>query len=152
MLATFLLINCTANTGPTSTPAPPSEAPWEQCLPVGSLSTRGFSKLKCFHELKYSYQKLNIWKPKSPGINRQLSLHRADLHSPTHFSLLTLQHLKAKDCCLILKCINTCPRSKHSFSSLPKPGLLLPMGSPNPKYLSDLALHSTFPQCCICSN
>lgn len=66
MLATYLLINCTANMRPTSTPAPQSEAPWEQCLPIGSLSTGGFSRLKCSNKLKYSYQKLNIWKPKSP--------------------------------------------------------------------------------------
>lgn len=97
---------------PPSTPAPQSEAPWERCLPVGSLSTRGFSRLKCFNKLKYSYQKLNIWKPKSPGINRQLSLHRADLHSPTHFSLLTTQHPKAKDSRLILKCIKYLPKKQ----------------------------------------
>lgn len=41
-LATYLLINCTAKARPPSTPAPPSEALWERCLPVASLSTRGF--------------------------------------------------------------------------------------------------------------
>lgn len=120
MLATYSLINCTASMRPTPTPAPQSEAPWEQCLPIGSLSTGGFSRLKCFNNLKYSYQKLNIWKPKYSGINRQLSLHRADLHSPTHFSLLTPQHLKAKDCYPILKCIKYLPKkqTQHLQSSL----------------------------------
>lgn len=73
--------------GPLSTSTPESEALWEQCLPVVSLSARCFSKLKYFNNLKYSYQKLSIWKPKSPIANRQLFIHRAHLHSPTHFPL-----------------------------------------------------------------
>lgn len=50
MLATYLLINCTANGRPLSSPAPESEALWERCLPIVSLSTRGFFKTEMFQQ------------------------------------------------------------------------------------------------------
>lgn len=132
MLATYLLINCTAKARPPTTPTPSSEALWEQHLPVVSLSTRGFSRLKGFNKLKYSYQKLNTWKPKSPGVNRQLSLRRADFHSHAHFSFLTLQHPKAKRQSpnLEMHSIPAQEANRASISRLPRPGILLPMGSP----------------------
>lgn len=132
MLATYLLINCTANGQPLSSPPPESEALWERCLPVVSLSTRGFSRLKCFNKLKESYQKLNIWKPKSPGANRQLSAHSADLHSPTHFPLNITAPKSKKRQSLNLE-IHQIPAqesNKASISCLPKPEILLSMGNP----------------------
>lgn len=123
---------CTTKARPPSTPAPQSEGLWERCLPVVSLSTRGFSRSNCFNKLKYSYQELNTWKPKFPGVNRQLSLRRADLLSLTHFSLLTPQHLKAKPQSpnLEMHLIPAQEENRASISGLPEPGILLPMGSP----------------------
>lgn len=100
--------------GPLSTSTSESEALWEQCLPMVSLSAKCFSRLKCFNNLKYSYQKLNIWKPKSPIANRQLSACRAHLHSPTHFPLNTVTLELQEGCSLILKCIKFLPKKQTS--------------------------------------